>query len=487
VTLGPQAGPQELFLSTPADIAIMGGSVFGGKTWALVYDPLRHVDVPGFTFALFRRVMPEVTNPGGIWDEARGLYPLVDGIAREQTHEWFFPRGAKGKFAALQYEQDVEAWKSSQICGIYFDQLETFTARQFWYMLSRNRSMCGVRPYIRGSCNPDPDSFVADLVAWWIDQDSGYALQERSGVVRWFIRVNDDLVWSTVVCGAEDYERYPEFEAAAKAELAEHHPELAQYARSLTFVLARLQDNTIGRELDPEYEARIRAMPLVEQERLLGGDRGGNWKIRHAAGLVFNRAWFATVDAPPAEAERCRGWDKAGTSGGGDWTVGVKMSRTPPDPVGLRTYYVEDVERGQWGAGDRERVIDQKAEADGAGTIIRVEQEPAAGGKESAEATVGRLSGYDVRAIPATTNLVQRANPLAAQAQVGNVKLVRGPWNEAFLRELHAFPTTGVPDDQVSAAAVAFRGLVEHDTELGMLDYYAQQARALTAATTGAH
>ena len=54
--LRPQPGPQEHFLGTPADIAIMGGSVFGGKTWALTVEPIRHLANPGFTFAGFRRV-----------------------------------------------------------------------------------------------------------------------------------------------------------------------------------------------------------------------------------------------------------------------------------------------------------------------------------------------------------------------------------------------------------------------------------------------
>ena len=51
-------------------------------------------------------------------------------------------------------------------------------------MLSRNRSMCGVRPYVRASCNPDADSWVASFLSWWIDQDTGYAIPERSGKIQ---------------------------------------------------------------------------------------------------------------------------------------------------------------------------------------------------------------------------------------------------------------------------------------------------------------
>ena len=201
-------------------------------------------------------------------------------------------------------------------------------------------------------------------------------------------------------------------------------------------------------------------MTYVEQERLLGGDKGGNWKIRPAAGLVFNRAWFEIVDAAPANGQRARGWDKAGTTGAGDWTAGVRIAKVPRlDNPSLFTYYIEDVQRGQWQAGDREALIRQMAETDGSSCWVRHEQEPGSGGKESAQNTTNRLSGYAVAGVPSTTNKVARAQGLAAQSQVGNVKLVRGTWNEAFLKELHAFPTKGVPDDQVDAASLAFNAL----------------------------
>jgi predicted phage terminase large subunit-like protein len=453
VEVRPQSGPQELFLSTPADIGIIGGSVFGGKTWSLIIEPIRHVTNSGFNFVAFRREMPEVTNPGGLADEARQWYPHMGGVERVNVHEWGFPSGAKGKFAGLQYETDVQAWLGSQICLLIFDQLESFTEKQFFALLARNRSTCGVRPYCRASCNPDPDSFLASFLAWWIDQDTGYAIPERSGSIRWFIRVDDSLVWADVACPPDEYDRYDEYETKAQAELNAKHPGRGAFAKSVAFVLARLQDNKIGQQKDPGYEANVRALSYVEQERLLGGDRGGNWKIRPAAGLVFNRAWFEIVDASPAQARRCRGWDKAGTTGDGDWTAGGKIA------FAGGVFYIEDMVRGQWAAGDRNTVIRQATEADGAACMVRHEQEPGAGGKESAEITTRALVGYAVEGVPSTTNKVQRAQGLAAQANARNVKIVRASWNEDLLKELHAFPTKGVPDDQVDALSLAFNAL----------------------------
>jgi Terminase large subunit, T4likevirus-type, N-terminal len=63
-------------------------------------------------------------------------------------------------------------------------------------MVSRNRSTCGVRPYIRATCNPDADSWVADFLAWWIDPETGLPISERAGVLRYYIRVAEKIEWA---------------------------------------------------------------------------------------------------------------------------------------------------------------------------------------------------------------------------------------------------------------------------------------------------
>ena len=431
-----------MFAETPADIAIIGGSVFGGKTWALTYEPTRHLNVPGFQAVTFRRIERDLKKAGGIWDEAMGMYPAFSGIPRTGDNEWDFPAKSRVSFSGLQYDKDALTWKSTQICLLQFDQLEEFTEYQFWYMLSRNRSTCGVRPYVRASCNPDPDSFLREFLRWWIDNETGYAIPERSGKIRWFIRVRDQVIW-----------------ADSKEELVRRYPKDGRHARSVTFILARLQDNVVGTEKDPHYESNVRALPYVEQERLLGDDRGGNWNIRAAAGLVFNRAWFGEpkewFDMAPKAARRARGWDNAATAGAGDWTSGVKLAYL--DGI----YYVEDVLRGQWAGNDRETQKVQAAVVDGVACRIRLEQEPGSSGVDQAKDSIKRLKGFTVHAKPSTGSLLVRAGPFASQVQAGHVKLVRGPWNEAFLRELQAFPTKGIPDDQVSAACGAFEAVTQ--------------------------
>jgi hypothetical protein len=160
-----QPGPQTEFLRTSADICIYGGAAGGGKTVGLILEPLRHVTrVANFTAVFFRRTMPQITNPGALWDESLKLYPLVGGIPHLGVREWRWPCGGKIKFGHLQFETTVYDWQGAQIAQICFDELTHFTAHQFFYMVSRNRSTCGVRPYIRATCNPDADSWVADFL-----------------------------------------------------------------------------------------------------------------------------------------------------------------------------------------------------------------------------------------------------------------------------------------------------------------------------------
>src|SRR5579859_2373652 len=99
VVIGPQPGPQEMFLATPADICVYGGSAGGGKSYGLLLEALRHIGNSEYGAVIFRRTYPEITNEGGLWDESSGLYPLIGGKPTESPPEWTFPSGAKIRFA----------------------------------------------------------------------------------------------------------------------------------------------------------------------------------------------------------------------------------------------------------------------------------------------------------------------------------------------------------------------------------------------------
>jgi predicted phage terminase large subunit-like protein len=148
-----------------------------------------------------------------------------------------------------------------------------------------------------------------------------------------------------------------------------------------------------------------------------------------------------------------RYWDKAGTAGGGAFTAGVLMHKCKDG-----TYVIQHIARGRWSALEREARMREYSRADRTlypGVKIWIEQEPGSGGKESAEATIRNLAGYSVFADKVTGSKQVRAQPFAAQAQAGNVRLHAGPWVQAFWDECEVWPK-GKFDDQVDAAAGAF-------------------------------
>ncbi len=190
----PQPGPQWEFARCEADIAIKGGAAGGGKSYALLFEPFRYQTWSRYRGVIFRRTTVQLKQPGGLWDQARDLYA---GQARSSETFLYitFPSGAHIKLAHLEHEKNVEDWQGSAADYFAFDELPQFSERQFWYIaLSRARSISGIRPYVRASCNPDPDSFVRELIDWWIGED-GFPIQERSGVIRYFYRIEGEMFW----------------------------------------------------------------------------------------------------------------------------------------------------------------------------------------------------------------------------------------------------------------------------------------------------
>ncbi|MRX33208.1 phage terminase large subunit [Aminobacter sp. MDW-2] len=184
----------------------------------------------------------------------------------------------------------------------------------------------------------------------------------------------------------------------------------------------------------------------------------GQYQQRPAprSGGMFQRGDFEVVDAVPAGAVRCRAWDFAATQQAPgkqpDWTVGLKMAYA----AGI--FYVEDVRRDRWSPNDVEKNLKSTASQDGLDVRIRMPEDPGAAGKADAATKVKLLAGYNVGVVRPTGEKAVRAKPASAQAEAGNVKLIRGLWNDTFLDEVCSFPNAQF-DDQVDAFADALNEL----------------------------
>ena len=446
--LKPQEGPQTQFMATPANVCIYGGAAGGGKSYGLLLSPLRYKNVPGFGCTIFRRNFNQIFSQGGLWDESMQIYRGIRGadpkIARGQW--WFRDKDgnivSKVTFAHIERDEDVHKWQGAQICEIGFDELTHFSEKTFFYMLSRNRSTCGVTPFVRATCNPDADSWVSKFIEWWIDKDTGYPIQERSGKIRWFIRRNETLYWANT-----RQELWEQFDLQTEEE--------RQEPRSVTFIASKLQDNKELLRVNPGYLANLKALSVIERERLLNG----NWKIKAAAGLFFKRTQLGDIlDKVPNDVIRwVRCWDLAATEktedGDPAYTSGVLIGKRKNG-----RYVIADVINRQMSASDVRKTIKLTAQADRAAykrVRIRLPKDPGQAGKEQAESYIKYLAGFDVKTVAETGSKEARAEPMAAQWQAGNFDLVAGPWNEEYLLQLENFPD-GKFKDMVDASANGF-------------------------------
>lgn len=441
---------QEEFLSNPADIVIYGGAAGGGKSWSLLYEPLRHVDNGGFGAVIFRQSMTQVMEEGGLWDESMKLYSLFPGARPIQSPKpfWKFPSGAKVRFRQIARDEDLKNWQGTQICCIEFDELTHFSKAQFVYMLSRNRSMCGVDPYIRASCNPDADSWVADFISWWIDQETGYAIPERSGAVRYMANVNEEFVWGDT----------PE-EVIRIAEEADYDVEITKDdIKSVAFVPSTIYDNQELLKVNPGYMANLKALSIVERERLLYG----NWKIKAAKGLFFPRSALPELlEEVPSDVTRwVRAWDLAATDTdeGGDpaYTASVLLGKRKDG-----SYVIADATNSRLKAEKVRTLVKQCAVSDKEKyrrVKIRMSIDPGQAGKEQSQSYIKMLAGFSISAVRESGTKEARAEPFAAQWQAGNVYVVAGPWTEALLGQYESFPESKFKD-MVDAGSNAFNEL----------------------------
>ena len=213
------------------------------------------------------------------------------------------------------------------------------------------------------------------------------------------------------------------------------------------------EDDPMGRAPGEALWPEEKPLEFLEQQRQAMGDFEfealfqGNPTPRE--GAMFKVSQIEIIDTAPEGLSPVRAWDIGAGGLASDPTAGVLMGTDG------KRFYVLDVAVGQWFSDERDRMILQTAQMDGVGVKVWLPQDPGAAGKSLAEHHVRMLAGFNVHTAPVTGDKVTRADPFSAQVNAGNVCMVRGAWNRAFVEELRTFPM-GVHDDQVDAASDAF-------------------------------
>lgn len=277
LVLRPHDGPQTRLLESDATITFYGGEAGGGKTTGALLALARWFQVRGYEAILFRRNAVDLEGADSAWEQSKRVMGALGGTPRTAPAlSWRWPEhGSAIEMRHLQNADDVERHQGKSYACIVFEEVTHFEASQFWYLVSRLRSTCGVTPHMIATLNPDPESWVYGLVQWWIDPDSGLPIPERDGVVRWLVRrSNDALDWGD-----------------SREEVEARNP--GRSAMSVTFIRSRLTDNPTMTAKDPDYAKRLDLLPAVQRDRL----KEGRW-TKARKGPLFHEA-PATYTARP--------------------------------------------------------------------------------------------------------------------------------------------------------------------------------------------
>lgn len=451
VVYEPSDPMQVGFLASAADIAIFGGRAGCGKTATALMAAGQHVDLPGYGAVIFRRLVPHLFGAGSVWQQARKFYPFLDGAPVRTPHaEWRFPAQATVEFLGMQYLGDEEQHQGKRYTCVVFEEVTQFEAPMFWYLFGRvddlkddqGRVIC--KGHMRATCNPDADSFVRELIDWWIDS-AGFAIPERAGVLRWFIRHpakdgtdKDTLEW---------YSSVSEAKAA--------WPKIRAW--SLTYF-----PGIPSKHMGESYQDRLDNLSLVKRSRM----RDANWNIREEAGTILKREWFPVVDTLPSSALRyVRGWDK-GAVAGGDATEGAKVA----DLGAGRGWAIVDFASSRSTPGERKEKLLATAKADGSEILQCIWQDPGSSGVYDALGTQAdfRAVGSHCTIVPASKSKLVYAEAWSTLAEHGfrglgpRIYVLRAPWNDALFSEMDAFDgKEGRVDNKIDATSRAFLELLQ--------------------------
>jgi predicted phage terminase large subunit-like protein len=404
---------------------------------ALLMSALQFVDVPGYSALLLRKTWPDLNEPGAIMDRARTWLSDTDAQSREGGRKWVFPSGARLSFGYIQHDKDKFKLQSAEYQFIGWDELTHWQEITYTYLFSRLR-----RPKV--VCETCDGGIIKERNQWVHSKKDSQCpmLFPNRQALKQYPPAPD---------GMSIFDIPLRMRAASNPGGVGHQWVRDRFIDPKTrrdhalFIPSRLADNP---SLDQDsYIKNLMHLSPVDRERLLHGD----WDVE-MEGEVFQRQWFNTVTAVPIKDIRwCRYWDMAATQDGGDYTVGCKLGLTKEG-----RWVIADIVRGQWSPRGIEKIVAQVAAIDGVDIPIRIEQEGGSSGKHIIDhyrRTV--LVGYNIDGMRPTGDKVVRANPVASAAEAGNVDIVVGRWNVAFLDEVSVFPG-GANDDQVDALSGAF-------------------------------
>jgi len=284
VIFRPNPGPQTDFLAAAETEVLYGGAAGGGKSYAMLIDPLRYAHRPAHRALLLRKSMPELIE---LIDLSRQLYPKAfPGTKfREVEKRWMFPSGATIQFSFVDTDQDVHRFQGQAFSWIGIDEITHYATPYVWdYLRSRlRRTDMEITPYMRCTANP------GGLGGWWVKKMFVDPAEWNSPF--WAVDIETDEILV-----------YPD------AEFLED--ELKHLAGQPTFkrrfIPAKLTDNPHLMK-SHEYLSMLASLPVTQRKRLLEGD----WDVADSSAFPeFHRSTHVVEQfVPPMDWPRFRACD----------------------------------------------------------------------------------------------------------------------------------------------------------------------------------
>ena len=273
----PQKGGQENMLSIDVDILIGGGSRGGTKSFSLILEAQKDIDNKFFKALLLRKEIDDLQN---LIDESSNIYSQFGEYNKSKNDmTWNLTKGGSIKFNYYSdsYDDFKVRFQGKQFAYIGIDEITHIEYNKFKYLITCNRNAYGIRNRFWGTCNPDPDSWVAKFIDWWIGDD-GYPIPERDGKIRYCFMDGDDV--STIYWGDTREEVYQQcrhtIDKYWKPEYEEYGTPQELFIKSVAFVEAKLSDNKKLMQSDGSYLANLANQSEEQRAR----DLDGNWKYR---------------------------------------------------------------------------------------------------------------------------------------------------------------------------------------------------------------
>lgn len=277
-----QKGAQENMLACNADIIIAGGSRGGSKSFSILMEALNDIQNPNFSAVLLRK---ETKDLDSLINDSYKLYSDF-GVYNKSLNDmtWNFTNGGWLKFSyyAGSYQAFKDRFQGRQYAYVAIDEITQCEYRKFKYLTTVNRNAAHIRSRFWGTCNPDPDSWVRKFIDWWID-DEGYAIQERSGVVRYCYMDGDSP--DAIFWGDSREEVYAQcsgiIDSLWNDKLEAVYSRLGMtkldvLIKSATFVRADLSENIKLLSSDPSYIGNLAQQD--EEQRMRDLQANWNWK-----------------------------------------------------------------------------------------------------------------------------------------------------------------------------------------------------------------